>query len=158
MRVYLNIDAIILIMYHRRLSRADVAKEAGITSEYLSHILRNGHCGGKTAAGIARALGLQLDQAVLPQTLQIPESYKPRYAPKRYRLRDSMVRLQEDAIYALMRMRRITFDGLAARFGCTRQNVHQKLADGKCSKLFAHRLADALGVSYETITKEDNTQ
>lgn len=158
MRVYLNVDAIILIMYHQRMSRAEVAKKAGVTPEYLSYILRNGHCGGKTAAAIARALGLQIDQAVLPRVLQIPDSYRPQYAPKRYRLRSDMVRLYPEAIYGIMRLGGVTFDNLAETLGCTRQNVHQHIAAGRCSKLFAHRLADALGVSYETITKEDNTQ
>lgn len=156
MRVYLNVDTIVLICYHQRITRAALSRDAKITPEYLGQILHRGYCGAKTAKKIADALGLQTDQAVLPRTLQIPDSYKPQFAPKRYRLRVDSVPLYKEAIYGIMRMGGMTFDSLGAALGCSRQYVHQKVSDGRCSKLFAHRLADAMRVSYETITKEEN--
>lgn len=156
MRVYLNVDTIVLIMYHQRIKTRALAKKAGLTSSSISHILHKGYCSARSAAAIADALGLQTDQAVLPRTLQIPDSYKPQFAPKRYRLRVDSVPLYKEAIYGIMRMGGMTFDSLGAALGCSRQYVHQKVSDERCSKLFAHRLADAMRVSYETITKEEN--
>lgn len=156
MRVYLNVDAIVLIMYHQRISTRALSKKTGLTSSSVSHILRKGYCSARSAARIAGALGLQSDQAVLPQTLQIPDSYKPQFVVKRFKLRADSVPLYTDAIYGIMRIGGITFDSLATSLGCTRQNVHQKVSAGRCSKMFAHRLANALRVSYETITKEEN--
>lgn len=156
MRVYLNVDTIVLIMYHQRIKTRALAKKAGLTAPSISHILHKGYCSAKSAAAIAGALGLQTDQAILPKTLQIPDSYKPQFAPKRYKLRVDSVPLYTEAIYGIMRMGGMTFDSLGAALGCSRQNVHQKVSYGRCSKLFAHRLADAMRVSYETITKEES--
>lgn len=151
MRVYLNVDTIILICYHQRITRAALSRDAKITPEYLGQILHRGYCSAKTADKIADALGLPLDQVVLPQVLQIPASDTPYYMPKRFTLRAGMVYINRDAIYGIMKAKSITFAHLSNALGGTRQNVHYQIHRGHCRQDFAQKIAGALGVSVDTI-------
>lgn len=151
MRVYLNVDTIVLICYHQRITRAELSRDAKITPEYLGQILHRGYCGAKTADKIADALGLQLDQVVLPRVLQIPSSDTPYYKPKRFTLRAGMVYLNRDVIYGIMKAKSITFAHLSDALGGTRQNVHYQIHRGHCRRDFAQKIAGALGVSVDTI-------
>ena len=151
MRVYLNVDTIILICYHQRITRAALSRDAEITPEYLGQILHKGYCSAKTAQKIAGALGLQLDQVVLPRVLQIPASDTPYYNPKWFTLWAGMVYLNRDVIYGIMKAQSITFAYLSDKLGGTRQNVHYQIHRGHCRWDFAQKIAGALGVSADSI-------
>ena len=66
MRVYLNTDVIILMMYHNRISAREIARQEGMNVIHLGQILRHGMCNYNTAAKIAKVLGLPVEQIILP--------------------------------------------------------------------------------------------
>lgn len=66
-----------------------------------------------------------------------------------------IVKLRVMAIKKLMGEKRMTATALAKLCGMSRQNMSTVLNRGTCSVTNAYLLADALGVEFEEIVKED---
>lgn len=64
MRVYLNTDVIILMMYHQELNITKLADRAGYAREYLGKVIRSGESTEDMAEKIAGVLGVELKEII----------------------------------------------------------------------------------------------
>lgn len=145
MRVYLNTDVIILMMYHNRISAREIARQEGMNVIHLGQILRHGMCNYNTAAKIAKVLGLPVEQVILKKVRKKVYYQKVRWAT-----------IDVEKVVKIMNQKGISEEGLCDRYGCTRQNIWYLLnpTRGPVKMRTAEALADALGVGVEEIVKE----
>ena len=145
MRVYLNTDVIILMMYHNRISAREIARQEGMNVIHLGQILRHGMCNYNTAAKIAKALGLPVEQIILPILDRMGGYQKNQWA-----------QIDPLKVVQIMEQKKISADALAIRYGCTRQNIWYLLNPkrGLVRLKSVETLARALDVNVEEIIKE----
>lgn len=147
MRVYLNTDVIILMMFHNRLSYREMARQQGMNKIHLGQVLRLGSCTYRTAVKIADALSLPAEAVILcPKEPTQKQHYQ----------RIEWLRLDRDKVDQIVARKGLSLNALASRYGCTRQNIWYLLnaKDAKVKRRTAELLAAALGVKPEEIIKE----
>lgn len=145
MRVYLNTDVIILMMYHQEISVTELADRAGYAREYLSKIIRSGASTEDMAEKIAGALGLPVEQIILPILDRMGGYQKKQWAE-----------IDPLKVVQIMEQKKISADALAIRYGCTRQNIWYLLNPkrGLVRLKSVETLTRALNVNVEEIIKE----
>ena len=146
MRVYLNTDVIILMMYHNQISAREIARKEGANVIHLGQILRRGICNYQTAVKIADALGLPAEQIILKQMDKKRSYQKARWAT-----------IDPEKVVKIMNRKGISEAVLCDRYGCTRQNIWYLLnpLQSRVRLETAEMLAGALEVGVEEVIKGD---
>lgn len=145
MRVYLNTDVIILMMYHNQISAREIARKEGANVIHLGQILRRGICNYQTAVKIADALGLPVDQVILKRMGKKVGYHRARWAT-----------IDPEKVVKIMNRKGISESVLCDRYGCTRQNIWYLLNPlrSRVRLETAKTLAGALEVGVEEVIKE----
>lgn len=142
MRVYLNTDVIILMMYHQEINVTKLADRAGYAREYLGKVIRSGESTDDMADKIARALGLPYEAVLLP--VRPTDSLR----------KSKRVDLNYEAVRRIMRAQRVSVKDVAQKMGMSYQAVYYILQRRTPLLCGVEKLAAALGVEPEEIIKE----
>ena len=142
MRVYLNTDVIILMMYHQEINVAKLADRAGYAREYLGKVIRSGESTDDMADKIAGALGLPYEAVLLP--VRPTDSLR----------KSKRVDLNYEAVRRIMRAQKVSVKDVAQKMGMSYQAVYYILQRRTPQRSGVEKLAAALGVEPEAIIKE----
>lgn len=142
MRVYLNTDVIILMMYHQGLNFSRLADKAGYTREHIGKTVKSGTCTKDMAAKIAGALGLPDEAILLP--IGSPNSFREH----------ERVSLNYEVVRRLMKEQNLSVKDTAKRIGRSYQWVYNILQQRAPRRGNVEKLAAALGVEADEIIKE----
>lgn len=143
MRVYLNTDVIILMMYHQEISVSKLADRAGYAREYLGKVIRSGESTEDMAEKIAGVLGLSYEAVLLP------------VEPTNSLRKSKRVDLNYEAVRRIMRVQKVSVKDVAQKMGMSYQAVYYILQCRTPQRSGVEKLAAALGVEPEEIIKED---
>lgn len=143
MRVYLNMDVIILMMYHQEISVTKLADRAGYAREYLGKVIRSGESTEDMAEKIAGALGLPYEAVLLP------------VGPADSLRKSKRVDLNYEAVRRIMRAQKLSVRDIAQKMGMSYQAVYYILQRRTPLRSGVEKLAAALGVEPEEIIEED---
>ena len=143
MRVYLNTDVIILMMYHQEISVTELADRAGYAREYLGKVIRSGESTDDMAEKIAGALGLPYEAVLLP------------VRPANSLQKSKRVDLNYEAVRCIMRAQKVSVKDVAQKMGMSYQAVYYILQHRTPKRSGVEKLAAALGVELKEIIEED---
>ena len=143
MRVYLNTDVIILMMYHQELNITKLADRAGYAREYLGKVIRSGESTDDMAEKIAGALGLPYEAVLLP------------VGPADSLRKSKRVDLNYEAVRRIMRAQKASVKDVAQKMGMSYQAVYYILQHRAPQRSGVEKLAAALGVELKEIIEED---
>ena len=143
MRVYLNTDVIILMMYHQELNITKLADRAGYAREYLGKVIRSEESTDDMAEKIAGALGLPYEAVLLP------------VGPANSLRKPERVDLNYEAVRRIMRAQKLSIRDIAQKMGMSYQAAYYILQHRAPLRSGVEKLAAALGVELKEIIEED---